>query len=273
MIIKGRNRYSTKEILKANKVEIIDEIYKKGYKFVFEFNKSKMIVNAYLKEESKYLEFEVDCDWNETNKMLRVEYQPIIQKDYSSFDIQYGYINRSNLLNNEIELAQIEYCAHKFVDVSENEFGIALLNNCKYGFNTKQGIISMNLLRSQMYPCIDQDKGKHNFKFAIYPHLNNLDNSDVYAQAYFFNRPIYVSNDKTINFDKYFKETKIIIDWVKNSKDDNILLRTFNPTSSRQNLSLDYKVDLVDFLEEKLLVKDTNFLEYKPFEIKTLIIK
>lgn len=265
--------YSTKEILKANKVEIIDEIYKKGYKFVFEFNKSKMIVNAYLKEESKYLEFEVDCDWNETNKMLRVEYQPIIQKDYSSFDIQYGYINRSNLLNNEIELAQIEYCAHKFVDVSENEFGIALLNNCKYGFNTKQGIISMNLLRSQMYPCIDQDKGKHNFKFAIYPHLNNLDNSDVYAQAYFFNRPIYVSNDKTINFDKYFKKTKIIIDWVKNSKDDNILLRTFNPTSSRQNLSLDFKVDLVDFLEEKLLVKDTNFLEYKPFEIKTLIIK
>lgn len=265
--------YSTKEILKANKFEIIDDFYQKGYRFTFEFNHSKMIVNAYLKEESKYLEFKVDCDWNETNKMLRVEYKPTIQKDYSSFDIQYGYINRSNLLNNEIELAQIEVCAHKFVDVSEDTYGIALLNDCKYGFNTKQGIVSMNLLRSQMTPCIDQDKGNHSFKFAIYPHLNNLDNSDVYAQAYFFNRPIYVSNDKNINFDKYFKETKIIIDWVKSSKDGSILLRTFNPTSSTQYLNLDYNVNEVDFLEENILFNKVNTFKYRPFEVKTFIIK
>ena len=164
-----------------------------------------------------------------------------------------GFIFFSLLLNNSIELAQIEVCAHKFVDMSEGNYGLALINDCKYGFSSKNNIISMNLLRSQMYPCVDQDKGKHTFSFAIYPHMNNLDNSEVYKYAYFFNRPLYISNNTAQKLINYLDNNKII--------------------SSIQKTKINGDYVIKDMLEENVIENNSEYLEYKPFEIKTIIIQ
>ena len=265
--------YSKKKLIQAESYEIIDDTHQKGYKFTYSFGNSKMSVLISIKETSPYLRFDVNCDWKETSKMLRVEYTPNVSSTSTNFDIQYGYINRSNLLNNSQELAQIEVCAHKFVDMSEGAFGVALINDCKYGFNSKNNLISMNLLRSQMYPCVDQDKGSHSFALAIYPHMNNLDNSEVYKHAYFFNRPLYISNNTELKLTNYLDNNKIIIDWVKKSKNNEILLRTFNPTSSMQKTKVNANYVVKDMLEEHIIEVNKECLEYKPFEVKTIIIK
>ena len=95
-------------------------------------------------------------------------------------------MRRSMLENNSIQAAQYEMCAHKWVDMSENDFGVALINDSKYGYRCKDGCISVDLLRSEMYPCSNQDKGTHSFSYALYGHNGNIYQSDVAACAYAF---------------------------------------------------------------------------------------
>jgi alpha-mannosidase len=74
--------------------------------------------------------------------------------------------------------------------VSEYGYGVAILNDSKYGYATEGNVMRLSLLRAPTLPDANADQGAHEFSFAIYPHANAFDESDVVEVAEAFNAPL-----------------------------------------------------------------------------------
>lgn len=81
-------------------------------------------------------------------------------------------------------------CGHKFADLSEFGYGVAILNDCKYGYATEGNVMRLSLLRAPTEPDPECDMGSHEFSFAIYPHKGTFAESDVPVVAAAFNAPM-----------------------------------------------------------------------------------
>lgn len=180
-------------------------------------------------EGSPLVRVDIRIDWQETEKMLRADIFPAVETDEVTCDIQFGNVRRSMLTNNSLQTAQYEVCAHKWVDMSSLGYGVAVLNDGKYGYACKDGCISVNLLRSQMHPCVDQDKGEHTFSFALYAHEGDVHHSDVAAQAYAFNRPLTVVRAEHVASLVSADDPHAVIETVKPAEDGNgYVVRLYN---------------------------------------------
>lgn len=139
---------------------------------------------------SRRLDFETEVDWNENRKFLKVEFAWDIMTDIAHYECQYGFIGRPTHYNTSWDSAKFEVVAQKFMDLSEYGYGMALLNDCKYGCSAFQNSMRLSLLRSPKAPDSNCDIGHHTFKYAIYPHPNHFLQSDVIQQGYNFNSPL-----------------------------------------------------------------------------------
>ena len=81
--------------------------------------------------------------------MLRVSFDTTIRSSEASFDIQYGYVKRNTHRNTSWDMAKFESAAHKYVDLSGYDYGVALMNDCKYGHKVLDSVIDLNILRSR----------------------------------------------------------------------------------------------------------------------------
>ena len=87
------------------------------------------------------------------------------------------------------DTAKYEVCGHKYGDMSESNYGVAVLNTCKYGYSARENILSLSLLKSGKGPDKECDMGFHNFTYSMYPHTHSFEESDVIEQAYLLNVP------------------------------------------------------------------------------------
>jgi alpha-mannosidase len=120
--------------------------------------------------------------------MLRVSFPTTIHTNEATYDIQYGCLRRTTHSNTSWDAARFEACGQRYVDLSDNQFGIALLNDCKYGHYIKDNVIDLNLLRSPKQPDYKADLGDHRFTYSFMPHRGTLNESAVYAEAAQLNR-------------------------------------------------------------------------------------
>ena len=200
-----------------------------GVKISYRYHKSVLEETVSVTEGSPLVRVDIRIDWQETEKMLRADIFPAVETDEVTCDIQFGNVRRSMLTNNSLQTAQYEVCAHKWVDMSSLGYGVAVLNDGKYGYACKDGSISVNLLRSQMHPCVDQDKGEHTFSFALYAHEGDVHHSDVAAQAYAFNRPLTVVRAEPVASLVSADDPHAVIETVKPAEDGNgYVVRLYN---------------------------------------------
>jgi len=123
--------------------------------------------------------------------MLRVHFPVSVRSEQASFDIQYGYVKRNTHRNTTWDKAKFEVVGHKFADLSDHDYGVALMNDCKYGYMVHDNILDLNLLRSPNNPDPDADQGTHKFSYSLFPHRNDLIRSDLLAESACFNhRPV-----------------------------------------------------------------------------------
>lgn len=250
-------------------------------KSTYEFNNSKIEQIIEVSAGSTLINFITNVDWNEKDKMLRAEFPLNITSDFASCDIQFGNIKRSTLENNSIDYAQIEVAAHKYVDVSENNFGVALLNDCKYGYYIKKSTLSLNLLRSQNNPGISADIGKHEFKYALYVHSGNLYNSNVEKVSYEYNYPL-VEMLQTDNLPHIItaENENIIIENIKLAEDTNdVIVRLYEAKGIKTNakirladiFSACYLTNMIeDDIERQNIAVGSINLTFNGFEVHTL---
>ncbi|MBN1557655.1 MAG: alpha-mannosidase [Lentisphaerae bacterium] len=123
-----------------------------------------------LRPGSARLDFVTEAEWTESHKMLRVAFPTTVDVDQASFEIQYGIIRRPARRNRTEDVARFEVCGHRFADLSRDDWGVALLNDCKYGYRVVDGVLDLNLLRSPTHPDPEADRGRHRFTYSLLPH-------------------------------------------------------------------------------------------------------
>ena len=149
----------------------------------FVIGRSRFSQTIVLAADSKRLDFRTHADWQESHRLLRVAFPLDVRASEASFEIQYGIVRRATHDNTKWQYAQFESCGHRFADFSDSDFGVALLNDSKYGYRAKGSELSLSLLRSSTHPDPFADKGEHDFTYAILPHVGALDDSDEVHKA------------------------------------------------------------------------------------------
>ena len=155
---------------------------------ISEFSSLKATIR--LAADSEFIQYDCFVNWNEPEiKFLKVEFPFRLISARASYESQFGVTERPTHFNTSWDHAKFEVCCHKWADLSEHGYGVAILNDCKYGFATHGNCMRLSLLRSSKEPNGNSDMGCHEFKFAIMPHMGPLDERVVRA-AREFNSPV-----------------------------------------------------------------------------------
>ncbi|GAA6008699.1 hypothetical protein JCM10207_001690 [Rhodosporidiobolus poonsookiae] len=140
------------------------------------------------------IRWDVQVDWHERHRFLKWEIPLAITPtgDMATYENQFGFIQRATHRNTTWQRAQFEVCGHRYADVSEFGYGVALLNDCKFGHACEGSTLRLSLLRAATVPDAEQDQGAHRFSFAVLPHRGSFAESDVPAVARAFNYPLHL---------------------------------------------------------------------------------
>ncbi|MGA9408116.1 MAG: glycoside hydrolase family 38 C-terminal domain-containing protein, partial [Bacteroidota bacterium] len=138
------------------------------------------------------VDFKTDVDWWEEHTMLKVAFPVTVRDSVATYEIPYGSIRRSTLMRNNWERARVEVPAERWADMSEDRFGVSLLNKSKYGYDIKGNTMRLSLLRSPLWPDPTADRGKHSIEYSLYPHPGTWKEANTEAAGYEFNYPLIV---------------------------------------------------------------------------------
>ena len=152
--------------------------------------KSSVTQDIILWAKLPRIDFVCEVDWHENRKMLKVGFPLAIVSDEVKAEIAFGHVKRATHRNTSWEKARYEFAAHKWVDFSQADYGVALFNDCKYGHDMIDNHLRLTLLRSPKSPDPEADMGQHLFRYALWPHSGDLSHSDAIQAAYQFNFPL-----------------------------------------------------------------------------------
>jgi len=235
-----------------------------------------------LGKTSRRIDFITNVDWNENRKMLRVDFPVDLMNSKARFDIQYGFVERETHNNTSWDWAKFEVTAHKYADLSENNYGVALLNDCKYGYKVKGNTLDLCLLRSPKFPDPAADIGKHEFTYSLLPHTGDLISSNVINESKFLNQPPLVFENKKcqqMEIPCFIEGDGVSIEVIKKAeKEECIVVRLVEAFGSQSKIQLKLcsaisKVVETNLIEWEELSSTENSgsleLSFKPFEIRT----
>ncbi|MEI8238067.1 MAG: glycoside hydrolase family 38 C-terminal domain-containing protein [Actinomycetota bacterium] len=137
---------------------------------------------------SPLVDIAFDIDWHETEHLLSLMVPLQVHAREAACDIQFGHVMRPTHVSSSWDAAKFEVCAHRFVSMAEPAFGVAVLNDGRYGHCVQDGGIRVSLLRAATYPDPLQDQGRHTCTIGIMPHGAGL--LDVVHQAEALNLPL-----------------------------------------------------------------------------------
>jgi alpha-mannosidase len=145
---------------------------------------------------SRRIDFHTEVDWQERHRFLKVAFPVAIRSTRATYEIQHGHIERPTHANTSWDEARFEVCAHRWAELAEPGYGVALLNDCKYGYDVRGHTLRLSLLRGPGYPDPDADRGRHRFAYALLPHPGDLREGRVVEEAEAFNLPITVRSGR-----------------------------------------------------------------------------
>src|SRR5436309_10548885 len=161
-------------------------------RFAREFGSSKLEQRMVLDGGSRVLRFETEVDWQETHRFLKVAFPVAVHAPRATYEIQFGHVERSTHTNTSWDQARFEVCAHRWADLGEAGYGVALLNDCKYGYDILGSVMRLSLLRAPTHPDPTADRGRHRFTYALLPHPGDFREAGVIAAAEDLNAPLAV---------------------------------------------------------------------------------
>ena len=251
----------------------------KQIEFTFKIGVSKIVQKIVLQPASKRIDFQTKVDWKEKHKMLRVHFPVTVMSDQATFDIQYGYVKRNSHRNTSWDKAKFEVVGHKYADLSDHDYGVALLNDCKYGYMVHDNLLDLNLLRSPSNPDPDADMGEHEFIYSLFPHKHDLIRSGVITESTCLNQgPVMlegVSSDLEIPIKLSGEGLELSV--LKKAEKENCWVVRIVEThgrNSRGTLHLQGSINECNLIEwenidEKENIQGKYLIELSPFEIKT----
>ncbi len=253
---------------------------------VFEYDlspNSSLRQTVQLSAVSPRLDFNTEVEWHERQTFLKVEFPINVRAMNATYEIQFGHLQRPTHFNTSWDWARFEVSAHHWADLSDLDFGLALLNDSKYGYATQGNVMRLSLLRSPTAPDPNADQGHHIFRYALLPHAGAPQGSGVIEEGYRFNQPMLLFPTAAgVGQRSFFSVTNpaVVIDTVKKAEDsDEIVVRMYEsrgtPGTARLQTSLPVRsaahCNLLEEVQAKASPWTDQGLEFnfKPFEILT----
>jgi alpha-mannosidase len=243
-----------------------------------------------LEANSRRVDFDTTIDWSEAHALLKVAFPVDVLSPRATFEIQYGHVERPTHRNTSWDMARFEVPAHKWADLSEGDYGVALLNNGKYGYDVHDNVLRLTLLRAPKAPDPDADMGTHRFTYSLLPHRGDVTNSGVPLAGYDLNVPLRtralpVREGVLAQTHSFFRVDKhnLVIESVKRAEDgDGIIIRLYEAFRQRGTARLILnglcsrctRTDLLERDQDEIPVQGGAIeLPFRPFEIITLRLR
>lgn len=151
---------------------------------------SKFVQEISLDAGADYAVVTNDVDWHETHVLLKAAFPLSASSAKATYEIPYGSIERPTTRNNSWEKAQFEVPAMRWADLGDGSRGFSLLNDSKYGYDAEGNTLRITLLRSPTWPDPEADRGRQQFRYALYPHQGSWKEALTVRRGYEFNYPI-----------------------------------------------------------------------------------
>ncbi len=236
---------------------------------------------------SAQVTFETVVDWREKHVLLKTAFDVDVLTEMARHEIQFGHVQRPTHRNYLQDRARFEVCAHKWMDLSDNGFGVALLNDCKYGVGVNGGSIRLSLLKSGTHPDERGDNGRHVFTYALLPHEGPFSVQSVVRPGYELNVPVIVrAVGAGIQAPKALlsvNSPSVIVEAIKWAEDGSgFVVRLYEAGQIAGPVKVSVAVPVKEVRATNMLEEGTESLplrngavsfRMRPFEIKTLKVQ
>ena len=229
------------------------------------------------------IDFETVADWKDPHHLLKTQFCVNMKTDFARHEIQFGYVDRSVNENTSVEKAHFEVCNHKYTDLFDARYGVALLNDCKYGISVLGSDMRLSLHKGGCRPDPTGDVGIHQFTYSLLPHNSSFSAPAVVRPGYELNikptvikgrwsggqvAPLVPENDN------------LIIETIKPAEGENgIIIRLYDSEGVSSNAVLRLNNSYSEVWETNMLEDNKRKVEvhngmiereFSPFEIVTL---
>lgn len=259
-----------------------------------EYQNSKIVQVISLTAGARQIEFDTFIDWQERQTVLKAQFPFDLNTSEIRSEIQFGHVKRATHRNTSWDKARFEASMHRWVDLSEADFGVALLNDSKYAYDCLEQSVRLTLVRGSIFPSPDADLGEHHLRYALFVHDGVADLADVHRAAERFNNPVAVigalnpAASATTELPSFsfasVDQSNVTLETVKKAeKSDAIVLRVFEHANIRADATITFgipvkSVRIVNLMEEGAseplpLSHNGVTLKLRPFEIATLLIE
>jgi len=244
---------------------------------------------------SRRVDFMTDIDWQERQTLLRALFPLDVNATRATCEIQFGAVERPTYRNTSWDWARFEVCAQRWVDLSEGDYGVALLNDGKYGHSLRDNTLGLSLLKGAIFPDKDADRGRHRFTYSLLPHQGDWRAAQVVRRAYELNAKLeardlrletgtlQASSLKPQASFLFTPTNHIVVETVKVAEDGNgLIVRLYEAHNQRGPASLRFGRPVASAVETDLLEReigpatvdgDEVRFHVRPFEIKTLRVQ
>ncbi|GLQ56764.1 alpha-mannosidase [Devosia nitrariae] len=255
--------------------------YRAALRLEWAYERSRIVQVISLEADARQVEVETFVDWNEHNTLLKAAFPLAINAAKVRAEIQFGHVERATHANTSWDEARYECSMQRWVEMSESDFGVAFLNDCKYGYDVRDTTIRLTLLRSPTYPWPQADQGEHRMRYAVMVHDGDI--GAVAAAAEDFNMPLLVleggvgpSEGTGEPFLSVTGES-VVLEALKLAEDnEDVIVRLCETRGVRAACRVGLPAGFANAVEVDLLEREPRsvdagqLLAFKPFEIKTL---
>lgn len=253
-------------------------------RFQWRFANSTILQDLTLYSHTRRIDFCTRVDWHERQQLLKVAFPVAVRATEATYDIQFGNIRRPTHWNTSWDYAKFETVAHQWADLSEEGYGVSLLNDCKYGHDIKGHVMRLSLIKSAIHPDFAADQGLHEFTYALYPHQGSWVEAGTVQAAWYLNnqlrterQPLHETGWSLF----HLSSEHVMIDAVKKSeRNERVVLRIHEFAGHRGTLRITSDFGILSWRECNLLevpISDSHDESQidcyiKPYEIKTFLI-
>ncbi len=252
--------------------------------FARKFGDSRLVQVMSLDAGSRVLRFETVVNWQERHKMLKVAFPVTVNSREATYEIQFGHLRRPTHGDTSQAKAMFEVCAQRWADLGDGDYGVALLNDCKHGYDIHGSVMRLSLLRGPTHPDPTADLGDHQFTYALMPHLGDFRKAGVIDAAEDLNSPLLPAHGNlAAGASRSLIEVdtrQVIVEAIKRAEDsDATIVRLYEawgrPCHARVKTTLParraHRCDLLERNVEEVEVRDGQIeLDVAPFQVLTL---
>jgi len=249
---------------------------------------SKLVQDITLVTGSDQVDVSNDIDWHETHVLLKAAFPLAATSDMATYEVPYGTIQRPTTRNNSWERAQFEVPAVRWADLGDAQHGFSLLNESKYGYDGKDHVLRITLLRSPTWPDPDADRGHHHFHYALYPHGGDWKQALTVRHGYEYNYQLTAmqveAHTGSLPAEQSYitvKPENVVLTAVKKAEDsDGLILRVYEWAGKSGNVEIHVPkgatgATLTNLMEKTegpalKIVEDTVTAPIHPYEILTV---